>query len=518
MDSDVITFDQKNISAVSYIPFNGDILSYLSLNKISGLLHQSSQSKSPAYSNVQFEMKNLQSTIGLNYSHCSIESLSTRLIGMNTGWSMHNIQIKDKVMSIKTDGEITVESLEAYFEDKKINFKNLAWNFVLDEDKTNMNLKWDMTFQRAEYAGQIYGPLQLDFTINRLPTSLVDRIKRIEQSEMDENQKSIAIQNEVQYQDLDFDIALNNFKLKLPGGDLQVAGALHVLSELKDNVRDYERTKGNLVITVSKKALSEQLHKLFAALNGGKVQYTSEELINQLAQTGGLVDTGDYYESYLIAKNNRIFMNGSLGSGMLSKKLSCEIKKPLIPEHELLIAIWSDDAERVQSILKKGIQKDFDYKDIKHPLIEAAVLGNKTILDALFQYGFQVNQTDYDDNTALYWACRSGYQDIVKILLDGGANPNVVNHRGWTPLQEAAENGFKPIVELLIAKNVEINKVDADGRSALFWAATNNHSEIIKLLMEKGADPSLKNIRGASALDIAKERNHTSTIKVLEKI
>lgn len=519
-----IEFDQRNLSTTSFIGYMGKPEIECLLNKISGLLHLSTHEHATASTDYEFDLNNIKMTVTEANLASFIEDARFRNVGLDTEMHIKNIKLQNG-MRMHSKTNINYSNLALAFDDlelqsanHKLNLKAFDSHMLSQLENHHKQFNWDSTFRRVEYKGNIYGPFQLSFVATNFPGDLFNKIMPIFQTEKSWEQKFADLKNEIQYHDLNANFNLNILSLRLPGGELDITGKTQVVSKLKENVRNYHDSIAKYNIKISKRALDENLMNLIGTLNKDpNSSVYGAQLLNFIKQTGMIIDNGNRYESYIVYKNNRVFLNGSHGVGLLSKKMNCEFKQPLDTEQQLLLAIWFDDAERVKALLQKGIKADYDYKEIKHPLPEAALLGDKEIINLLLKHGFQVNQSDYDGNTALYWACRLGYHDIVQELLNRGANPNTVNNAGWTPLQEASENGFKSIVELLIAKNVDINRVDSDGRSALFWAATNNQSDIIQLLKSKGADLNLKNIRGKTALDIAKERNHSEAVKALEK-
>eukprot|EP01083_Nonionella_stella_P221232 790607_1 len=111
----------------------------------------------------------------------------------------------------------------------------------------------------------------------------------------------------------------------------------------------------------------------------------------------------------------------------------------------------------------------------------------ETIRDLLSAGKADVNETDYEDRTALHIASKTGNADIVKLLL---ANPDVdPNKRDWdlpTPLYIAAENCHIKVVSLLLENpKVDVNKEDADeGYTPLCIAAGKGYVEIVRLLLK----------------------------------
>lgn len=117
-------------------------------------------------------------------------------------------------------------------------------------------------------------------------------------------------------------------------------------------------------------------------------------------------------------------------------------------------------------------------------LIFAAAQGDYRLAKLLLEYGADVNSKNTMGRTALFFACKYGYEDIVKLLIDENAiiNDDADSCIYEVPLIEATKNGHQNIVELLIKHNVNIFQEDCDGKTALLYAEENSYGEIAKIL------------------------------------
>lgn len=81
--------------------------------------------------------------------------------------------------------------------------------------------------------------------------------------------------------------------------------------------------------------------------------------------------------------------------------------------------------------------------------------GTTTDLEALFDDGMDINQTDHQDRTALMMSAARGKKDAVEMLLKRGADVNIVmKYQGRLPktaLDAATENGKTEIANILLA-------------------------------------------------------------------
>ena len=69
-------------------------------------------------------------------------------------------------------------------------------------------------------------------------------------------------------------------------------------------------------------------------------------------------------------------------------------------------------------------------------------------------------------NQNLILASNKGFLDIVQLLLDNGANVNDSNFDQQTALMEASEEGHFEVVKLLVQKGANVNLTDRRGRTA----------------------------------------------------
>ena len=133
-----------------------------------------------------------------------------------------------------------------------------------------------------------------------------------------------------------------------------------------------------------------------------------------------------------------------------------------------------------------------------------------------------INATQPDGMSALFWAVYYEEADIVSLLLDAGADANVQNRYGLTPLIQSSITGNGEIISMLLDAGADANARTLQGdtalmnaakagsvqgvqalieagagveardgysfQSPLMWAAAFNQAEIVRILAENGAD------------------------------
>ena len=99
-----------------------------------------------------------------------------------------------------------------------------------------------------------------------------------------------------------------------------------------------------------------------------------------------------------------------------------------------------------------------------------------------------INDTNYGQCTALYFASKKGRTDVVSKLLESGANINTQDVNGVTPLMIASENNHAGVVEVLLESGANINTQDVNGVTPLIIASENNHAGVVEVLLQKMVD------------------------------
>lgn len=151
---------------------------------------------------------------------------------------------------------------------------------------------------------------------------------------------------------------------------------------------------------------------------------------------------------------------------------------------ELLDAVTSNDADRVERLLQSGTSADPD---------------------------------GTEEPTALYLASNFGSAAVVRALLAHGADPNRVSGGGeeGLPLCVAAAGDRTEVVEALLTAGAEVSGREADGWTALLWAAANGRADAARRLLAAGASPEEANENGETALTLAARRGALGVVRIL---
>ena len=119
-------------------------------------------------------------------------------------------------------------------------------------------------------------------------------------------------------------------------------------------------------------------------------------------------------------------------------------------------------------------------------LLCAARHENVQAVELLLGRNVNVDATNEDSQSALYWAARVGSVAVVTRLLDKGASLELASKTGNTPLMQAALHGHELVAKVLLNKGAAVDAVNKNGWTALIIAAQDGHAAVVTLLL--GAD------------------------------
>jgi len=176
------------------------------------------------------------------------------------------------------------------------------------------------------------------------------------------------------------------------------------------------------------------------------------------------------------------------------------------------------DILKVKELLKKD-PESINAKDISGyaPLHEAALYGNKNIVEFLISRGDDIQKMTNSGSTALHLAVCHGHIDIARLLIIKGADINALTGAGDSPLHLAAIGGDKESTGLLLEKGAEINAGNKEGRKPLYFAVTRGNKEAIDLLLERGAEINIHGNGSSSMLHGAASCGHGSLVEKMIK-
>ena len=193
------------------------------------------------------------------------------------------------------------------------------------------------------------------------------------------------------------------------------------------------------------------------------------------------------------------------------------------PHHErvrrypLHQAIASGRVDIMQLLLDKGYGIDAVDDDGRTPLIQAAIIYDAVVTEALLAAGADVNfRCRRKGMSALDHAVVVGSMSVAKVIVEHGVDINAADAEGGTALHRAASSGnAEKMSLLLLANGATVDVLDRRGCTALQRAALSGNMAVTQALLAAGTDVTIKCNDGKSALDRATSRRFRDIAKVI---
>ena len=117
----------------------------------------------------------------------------------------------------------------------------------------------------------------------------------------------------------------------------------------------------------------------------------------------------------------------------------------------------------------------------------ALILGANILnfVKKMIKTGVDINWEDKDGKTALTQAAASGNIECIETLIEAGAE---INRGSPTPLMAAAKDGHVECVKLLIQEGADLNIRNENGYTALIFATLSNSGNSFFTLLKAGAE------------------------------
>lgn len=153
-------------------------------------------------------------------------------------------------------------------------------------------------------------------------------------------------------------------------------------------------------------------------------------------------------------------------------------------------------------------------------LLNAAKKGDTDSVDDMASEGADVDTTDINGRTGLWFAASNNDRDMVQMLFKHGANANQEDNDGITPLIKALESTHWHLAKQLLER-ADINHQGGDTHFTALHSAINldlkeEGTQRVDFVMKNGGNARIANAQGLSALDMA--RTHAKTWPHAKKI
>ena len=109
------------------------------------------------------------------------------------------------------------------------------------------------------------------------------------------------------------------------------------------------------------------------------------------------------------------------------------------------------------------------------------------LLNFLLEHGGDKNHRDNNGNLPVEYAAVEGELTALQILWDGQYDVNHRDYLGMTLLHRTVIRGYLDCVQFLLSKNFDINAEDGSGHSPLYYAHKYGHVKVAGFLKSQGA-------------------------------
>ncbi len=117
---------------------------------------------------------------------------------------------------------------------------------------------------------------------------------------------------------------------------------------------------------------------------------------------------------------------------------------------------------------------------------------------------------DKNRNTAISWACQSGYFSIARKL-----TLYSLGNDADTPLRKATRLHYEELIPEILEHMADPSTLDAQdelGNTALLLAANQGHYNTVLILLAHGADVEIQNKKGETAFVVAAKRGYKNLV------
>ena len=168
----------------------------------------------------------------------------------------------------------------------------------------------------------------------------------------------------------------------------------------------------------------------------------------------------------------------------------------------LMLACAKRHADAINVLLKAGANPNIT-DDSGATCLMCAVGKDcsKEVLQAIIDYGADVNATSKENFSALMIACGEGYTDNINMLMEAGANPNIADDSGATCLMCAVgEDCSNEVLQAIVDHGADVNATNKQNCTALMISCTKRNIDAIYLLLKAGANPNIADDSGVTCL------------------
>ena len=243
------------------------------------------------------------------------------------------------------------------------------------------------------------------------------------------------------------------------------------------------------------------------------VMFSSQECVSLLISNGCDLniqdETGNTALHFAVMNQNT-----NIAKLLLDAKCKTDIKND---EGKTALDLANDKSEEIADLIreKSGIDVSLDEKQAK--IIEEITKNSTSRAIKLITNNKNlVCIKDKSSYTLLHRAAMNGNLEIMNALIDFGADVDAVTNKGTSVLMSAISKDMYAAFKLLVKRGANPNIADRNGNTVSHKAAQNENIKYYKII--KDCDPNVKNKNGVSPLDILIENKRYDIISMLRLV
>lgn len=183
--------------------------------------------------------------------------------------------------------------------------------------------------------------------------------------------------------------------------------------------------------------------------------------------------------------------------------------------YNLLIAAVQGYDSEVERLISKGADVNFTNSEGATPLFFAVAGNHSGTVKKLLDYEPEIDRKTAFGESPLHIAVRNGNIEIAEILIRAGADIDITDVNGAVSLHYASLSGDFYLADLLLYYRAECDMKAADGTTPLMAAILIGNADVADLLIQHGANMEARDNNGFTPFLIAAQNGDTLLMNYL---
>jgi ankyrin repeat protein len=189
------------------------------------------------------------------------------------------------------------------------------------------------------------------------------------------------------------------------------------------------------------------------------------------------------------------------------------------PSKAFLQALILGRESVTSQLIDNGLHHIRDPHGCTVPIVDAVIRGaSKEIIGKLIEFGSDVEDVRFGDQTALTWAVQKEDKELISFLLDKGADVNKIIDKdqvGGSAFNQALLFRSPDIVSFLIMKGADVRQPVSHVGTAIQVAVCERRMDILKVILQNSGDVRESKGRYGTVLHLAVEKQDIDNEQVV---